>query len=261
MKELLGATHSPLTVISSDIPAEVLKKICFGHVSQSTRGHLVPVSPNSFNHQTASVKGCSCKDGVCKVSTCECARPFKKFAYHVADGRLREFQHGQVIQECHSGCGCSPKHCPNRVVQRGRTVTLELFYTRTHGIGIRSLQDIPAWTFIDEYLGETIIEEEAEWRGRFYDAQGMSYLFDLDGHIPTNGTATPSALTSKLKEVTELPKKKKQTGKKKTSASLTEFHPFPLICETPPEENVNQFVIDGLPHGNIARVSLLAINY
>ncbi|KAL3227479.1 hypothetical protein MRX96_004186 [Rhipicephalus microplus] len=34
-----------------------------------------------------------------------------------------------------------------------------------------------------EYLGQVITDEEAERRGRWYDEQGTTYLFDLDYHL------------------------------------------------------------------------------
>jgi len=42
------------------------------------------------------------------------------------------------------------------------------------------LQAIKKGTFVSLYLGEVIDTEEAERRGREYDAEGGTYLFDLD---------------------------------------------------------------------------------
>jgi histone-lysine N-methyltransferase SUV39H len=39
---------------------------------------------------------------------------------------------------------------------------------------------IPANRFVCEYRGEIITSDEAEKRGRAYDRQGLSYLYDLD---------------------------------------------------------------------------------
>ncbi|KAK9761285.1 hypothetical protein K7432_013926 [Basidiobolus ranarum] len=42
------------------------------------------------------------------------------------------------------------------------------------------MEPIPKGTFVEEYVGEIITNEEAEKRGQAYDACGLTYLFDLD---------------------------------------------------------------------------------
>uniref|UniRef100_A0A8C6UH32 Histone-lysine N-methyltransferase n=1 Tax=Neogobius melanostomus TaxID=47308 RepID=A0A8C6UH32_9GOBI len=87
---------------------------------------------------------------------------------------------GQPIYECNSRCRCRPD-CPNRVVQRGIQFDLCIFRTENgRGWGVRTLQHINKNTFVMEYIGEIITNEEAEKRGREYDSQGSTYLFDLD---------------------------------------------------------------------------------
>ncbi|RKP23844.1 hypothetical protein SYNPS1DRAFT_18007, partial [Syncephalis pseudoplumigaleata] len=126
--------------------------------------------------------GCKCK-GRCSTaedSTCGCLRSSDgKFGYNSA-GRLRIDQ-GSAIYECSRKCGCD-RQCTNRVVQRGRTVELQLFKTANRGWGVRTMEDLPAGTYIERYLGEVITNEEAERRGRDYDDAGRTYLFDLDWH-------------------------------------------------------------------------------
>ncbi len=63
----------------------------------------------------------------------------KKFAYHsrgLKAGLLRGRILGskQPIYECHAECGCSIS-CPNRVVERGRQVPLQIFRTDNRGWG------------------------------------------------------------------------------------------------------------------------------
>ncbi len=45
------------------------------------------------------------------------------------------------------------------------------------------LENIKRGTFIVEYVGEVITNEEAERRGKVYDSVGMTYLFDLDFNL------------------------------------------------------------------------------
>ena len=86
---------------------------------------------------------------------------------------------GTPIYECNSKCSC-PMDCANRVVQHGRKIPLCIFRTVNRGWGVKTLQSIKANTFITEYVGEVITSEEAEKRGKTYDDEGETYLFDLD---------------------------------------------------------------------------------
>lgn len=63
----------------------------------------------------------------------------KAYAYHthgVKRGLLRSkmLNSKEPLYECHAGCSCS-KDCPNRVVERGRTIPLQIFRTEDRGWG------------------------------------------------------------------------------------------------------------------------------
>lgn len=86
------------------------------------------------------------------------------------------------IYECHDACSCGPE-CPNRVVERGRKVPLQIFRTEDgRGWGVRSPVDIKKGQFVDKYMGEIIKPEEANRRRAESDiAQRKDvYLFALD---------------------------------------------------------------------------------
>jgi histone-lysine N-methyltransferase SUV39H len=110
----------------------------------------------------------------------------KAYAYHSRGwkaGVLRSSLHKSKdpIYECHQGCACS-SDCPNRVVERGRTIPLEIFRTKTRGWGVRSSQAIRKGQFVDRYLGEVITSAEADQR-RAASAVSQHkdvYLFALD---------------------------------------------------------------------------------
>jgi histone-lysine N-methyltransferase SUV39H len=113
----------------------------------------------------------------------------KRFAYHSHGAkagllRSRILQSREPIYECHAGCSCSPQ-CPNRVVERGRTVPLQIFRTENRGWGVRSTVDIRRGQFVDKYLGEVIISAEADKRraGSHIAQQKDVYLFALDKFI------------------------------------------------------------------------------
>ncbi|KAG5518805.1 hypothetical protein PMAC_002776 [Pneumocystis sp. 'macacae'] len=127
------------------------------------------------------ISGCSCSKDGCDLKnpdSCQCLEDSnnKDFSYDEY-GRIRS--HTSIIYECNENCDCGIK-CPNRVVQRGRKIPLDIFKTKHKGWGLRSPRFIKAGTFIGVYLGELICQSEAEARGKKYDHIGITYLFDLD---------------------------------------------------------------------------------
>uniref|UniRef100_A0A182VQ71 protein-synthesizing GTPase n=1 Tax=Anopheles minimus TaxID=112268 RepID=A0A182VQ71_9DIPT len=101
-----------------------------------------------------------------------------RFAYSVKKRLL--LQPGAPIFECNKKCACGPD-CLNRVVQNGGKCNLTLFKTSNgRGWGVRTNAVIYEGQYISEYCGEVISYDEAEKRGREYDAVGRTYLFDLD---------------------------------------------------------------------------------
>ncbi|KAH7310412.1 SET domain protein [Stachybotrys elegans] len=114
------------------------------------------------------------------------SEPQKAYAYHshgAKAGRLRSKLHDSKfpLYECHQGCACTAQ-CPNRVVERGRTLPLEIFRTENRGWGVRSSHSIKKGQFVDCYLGEIITSAEAD-RRRAASAISQRkdvYLFALD---------------------------------------------------------------------------------
>jgi hypothetical protein len=105
----------------------------------------------------------------------------------------------EAVYECNINCRCHVRQCTSRVVTRGPWAMLQVFRTKHMGWGLRCLNHIPAGTFIAEYIGEiacrcyliatmrclnnnthigeVLLEEDAEKRGR---EMGDEYLFQLD---------------------------------------------------------------------------------
>lgn len=122
--------------------------------------------------------GCECDSCIENKKSCCVTGCGSEFAYY-KNKRLR-VPKGTPIYECNKRCKCGPE-CPNRVVQLGRKFKLSIFRTANgRGWGVKTLQKIKSGSFVVEYVGEVITDVEAENRGKYYDAVGRTYLFDLD---------------------------------------------------------------------------------
>lgn len=135
--------------------------------------------------------GCECtaEDGVCNRKSQCCGKSNEsKFAYN--SSRSISVPQGTPIFECNKSCKCGPE-CMNRVVQQGRKHKLSIFKTANGcGWGVRTDKAIARGQFVCEYVGEVITYEETERRGKIYDADGRTYLFDLD----FNGNDNPYSI-------------------------------------------------------------------
>jgi [histone H3]-lysine9 N-trimethyltransferase SUV39H len=131
----------------NQVDDEVLPKD-FRFIKEIQLGEGVQPAEDSFR------SGCSCgNDGAgCQFASCHCladldegdddeagASQKKAYSYHTHGhkaGLLRSnfLDSAFPLYECHQACSCSAR-CPNRVVERGRTVPLEIFRTGNRGWG------------------------------------------------------------------------------------------------------------------------------
>jgi histone-lysine N-methyltransferase SUV39H len=116
--------------------------------------------------------GCDCRDDLeCQYGGCQCLSDLldeeededededdedamavdgtdyslrkKKYAYHL-HGTKKGLMRSEMLDtklplyECHESCSCSA-NCPNRVVEQGRTVPLQIFRTKNRGWGTLSV--------------------------------------------------------------------------------------------------------------------------
>ncbi|KAK3318906.1 hypothetical protein B0H66DRAFT_533412 [Apodospora peruviana] len=195
------ANHSTIPItIHNETNDGVALNPKFKFIDHSRIGPNVPVAESSFR------AGCDCEDDEdCMYSTCHCldemelddtngdenrlgANPPRQkcFAYHSHGPkagllRSRILHSREPIYECHEDCSCS-RECPNRVVERGRTIPLQIFRTEDRGWGVRCPVDIKKGQFVDRYLGEIITSEEADRRRADSDSARRKdvYLFALD---------------------------------------------------------------------------------
>ncbi|KAG0644370.1 hypothetical protein HOY80DRAFT_878663 [Tuber brumale] len=152
----------------------------FRFISKNILGEGVREPDNGF------LIGCECSNG-CETENCGCiTENHLLISGGVENHGFAYDNHGRVIRpndtvimECNVRCKCQ-EECQNRVVQRGRTMRLEIFMTKNCGWGLRTLDPIQKGTYIDSYLGLVITRAEAERREAGYRQSGLSYLFDLD---------------------------------------------------------------------------------
>lgn len=204
-----SAQQYPVTIVNKTGDGAELPRD-FRFITQSVLMSGVEAAGDSFR------SGCACSSGEdCKYDGCECLsdmdsedeqssgddseheksagshrqppRKRPKLAYYSSGPRAgllrsRYLDSRAPIYECHDGCSCSRETCPNRVVERGRKIPLQIFRTEDRGWGVRTLVDIDKGQFVDRYLGEVITAAEANRRR---DAVTLArqkdvYLFALD---------------------------------------------------------------------------------
>ncbi|KGO36893.1 hypothetical protein PEX1_041990 [Penicillium expansum] len=141
--------------------------------------------------------GCACTEtGGCDRFECDCLSKEEDsedriVPYEICESNAKLIvatksflKRKAIIYECNSRCGCGGQRCWNHVVQKGRTVRLEIFDTGSRGFGLRSPDLIHRGQFIDLYLGEVISKAEADERENLTDgSHTQSYLFSLDWYV------------------------------------------------------------------------------
>ncbi|KAJ1311119.1 hypothetical protein OPQ81_009620 [Rhizoctonia solani] len=140
-----------------------------------------------------------------KCNCSECNRPHKcgcqapvidplesqkhKFAYD-RNGRF-DLNFQGISVECNMRCRC-PSTCQNRVVQRPRSVPIEIVKFEVRGWGVRAQEDIVAGQVLGSFTGEIITKEACSRIPRNIATIGMAsgqrtqfsdrnkFMFDLD---------------------------------------------------------------------------------
>ncbi|KAK8916994.1 Histone-lysine N-methyltransferase, H3 lysine-9 specific SUVH6 [Platanthera zijinensis] len=113
------------------------------------------------NYTQIPPKGCDCF-GVCSDSI-KCACAVKNGGELPFNGRGAIVQAKPLVYECGPLCKCAPS-CHNRVSQYGIKFPLEVFKTKSMGWGLRSLAFISSGSFVCEYAGELIQDDDAQKR-------------------------------------------------------------------------------------------------
>ncbi|KAG7993858.1 hypothetical protein I3843_01G027000 [Carya illinoinensis] len=151
----------------------------------------------SAGRDTESLQlGCACPNSTCYPEGCDHVYLFDNDYDEAKDiyGKLMHdrfpydekgriiLEEGYLVYECNHMCSCS-RTCPNRVLQNGVRVKLEVFKTEKKGWGLRAGEVILRGTFVCEYIGEVLDEKEANKRRHRYRKEGCGYLYDIDAHF------------------------------------------------------------------------------
>ncbi|CAO2039905.1 unnamed protein product [Urochloa humidicola] len=114
--------------------------------------------------------GCDCVGGCSDSQKCACTvKNGGEFPYNDIGENIEE---KPLIYECGPSCKCPPT-CRNRVSQHGTKFRLQVFKTNSMGWGVRTLDFIPSGSFVCEYIGELLEDEEAQKR------KNDEYLFAI----------------------------------------------------------------------------------
>ncbi|KAL6652299.1 hypothetical protein ACP70R_011224 [Stipagrostis hirtigluma subsp. patula] len=167
VKEILktGKAESYDCVIMKDI-SQGLERIPVSVVNSISDEYPMPYCYMSRlryprNYQPAPPKGCGCVGGCSDKKKCACTVKNGGEIPFNDKGLIVEAK--PLIYECGPSCKCPPT-CHNRVGQHGVKFRLQIFKTKSMGWGVRTLDFIPTGSFVCEYIGEVLEDEEAQRR-------------------------------------------------------------------------------------------------
>ncbi|KAK7252873.1 hypothetical protein RIF29_37126 [Crotalaria pallida] len=155
----------------------------------------IPDQSLSVDSETPQL-GCACPYSSCCPETCDhvylfgndyddakdiFGKPMRgRFPYD-ENGRMI-LEEGYLVYECNQMCRCN-KSCPNRILQNGVRVRLEVFKTEKKGWAVRAGEAILRGTFVCEYIGEVLDVQEAQNRRKRFGTENCSYFYDINSHV------------------------------------------------------------------------------
>ncbi|EPS69658.1 hypothetical protein M569_05106, partial [Genlisea aurea] len=157
----------------------------FTYATTSLLHHSLVLEPESWQ------LGCSCEHTNCSSNACDhvylfssdhadandvYGNPMQGRSPYDERGRII-LEEGYVVYECNERCRCG-RDCPNRVLQNGIAVKLEIFKTERKGWAVRAREAILRGTFVCEYVGEVVDGNEADERRKRYP-YGCGYFYEV----------------------------------------------------------------------------------
>ncbi|XP_060080624.1 histone-lysine N-methyltransferase SETMAR-like [Ylistrum balloti] len=130
------------------------------------------------------ILGCQCGSELC-LATCSCVSKYGKvYQERKIISSVICCKNMVPIFECNILCTCPPD-CQNRLIQKGISIKMEVFYSETKGLGLRTLETIDQGTFVCEYAGEIISFAEAKERTKRQSEHDMNYVITVKEHHRT----------------------------------------------------------------------------
>ena len=159
---------------------------------------------------------CNCDNDCSDPEICPCARKNYLFSQktkcYIRKGNTEDDTFkilnpdtldDQPIFECHPDCKCNKYQCSNsclntpnlNLVNPIKHFIVQKYKKSYNGVntdlkgntgmmwGLMTMRLLPRYSFVIEYIGEIITRQEADRRGKKYDAIHFNYLFDLNKDI------------------------------------------------------------------------------
>lgn len=138
------------------------------------------------SYLNSKTKGCSCSS-VCEPGSCACllASGIKSSLDTVPIYLKRTYP----IFECHMDCCRCSDLCSNKLTQSGPRHGLSIKHFGEKGFGVITEIDVPYGSFLCEYAGEYIGEEEAKRRLGTLRSTDPNYILFLREHIGYDSTS------------------------------------------------------------------------
>ncbi|KAG2947032.1 hypothetical protein PC117_g7151 [Phytophthora cactorum] len=135
-----------------------------------------------------------------EVSICSCEPPMDENEMGCLDGCLNR----AALVECKPGfCKCGDR-CDNMRIQHGVMPSTQLIDCGRKGLGMKLLEDIKASSFVAEYMGEIVTEQEYYMRRVLYHSEKHRYMMVLSGGEVIDATRMGGKFESFSKaEITE----------------------------------------------------------
>ena len=132
-----------------------------------------PITENLYLDKRKSEHSRSKKDA--RSMVCDCILTKEERARGVM-GCLDDCLNRMLMIECGSKCTLGD-HCLNKRFQKCQSAKVEVFKTKKKGWGLRAAADLPAGTFIMEYVGEVVRSKEFRSRVKKYTKQKVKHHY------------------------------------------------------------------------------------